>query len=47
MMRNWKDKGIILDPDIGVGDDYAQFCTHDEAVSFMNIFDYVSVIEDK
>ena len=35
MMRRWKDKGIILDPDIlgGVGEDYAQFCTNDETVA--------------
>ena len=33
--KQWKVDGIILDPDIigGVGDDYAQFCTHDETVA--------------
>jgi hypothetical protein len=41
MMRRWKDKGIILDPDIigGVSDDYAQFCTYDEGVALQEGFE--------
>ena len=40
-MRKWKDKGIILDPDIigAIGDDYAQFCTTDEAVALQEGFE--------
>ncbi len=41
MMQRWKDKGIIIDPDIigGGGDDYAQFCTYDEAVALQEGFE--------
>lgn len=41
LMQRWKDKGIILDPDIigGVGDDYAQFCTYDEKVALQENFE--------
>lgn len=40
-MKRWKSKGIILDPDIigGVGDDYAQFCTYDEAIALKEGFE--------
>ncbi|MFW9872451.1 MAG: WD40 repeat domain-containing protein [Candidatus Thorarchaeota archaeon] len=40
-MRRWKEAGIILDPDIigGVDDDYAQFCTYDEAVALKEGFE--------
>lgn len=39
-MRRWKKLGITLDPDIlgGVGDDYADFCTFDEAVALKEGF---------
>lgn len=40
-MKRWKSKGIILYPDIigGVGDDYAQFCTYDEAIALKEGFE--------
>lgn len=39
--QEWKTDGIILDPDIvgGVGDDYADFCTYDEAVALKHGFE--------
>ena len=45
MMQRWKDKGIILDPDIigGAGDDYAQFCTYDETVALQEGFERFKV----
>jgi len=45
MMQRWKDKGITLDPDIigGAGDDYAQFCTYDEAVALQEGFERFKV----
>ena len=41
VMRHWKEKGIVLDPDIdgGVGDDFAQFCTNDEEVALQEGFE--------
>ena len=47
LMRRWKEKGIILDPDIlgAVGDDYAQYCTHDEAIAQQEGFQE-EVLED-
>ncbi len=40
-MRRWKEAGIILDPDIdgGIGDDYSQFCTHDEGIAIKEGFE--------
>ena len=48
LMKRWKSEGIILDPDIigGVGDDYAQFCTYDEAVALKEGFEEEYLEED-
>ena len=48
LMKRWKSEGIILDPDIfgGVGDDYAQFCTYDEAVALKEGFEEEYYEED-
>jgi len=45
MMQRWKDKGIILDPDIicTMENDYAQFCTYDEAVALQEGFERFKV----
>jgi len=41
LMKRWKSEGIVLDPDIigGVDDDYAQFCTYDEAIALKEGFE--------
>jgi len=41
LMKRWKLSGITLDSDIfgGVDDDYAQFCTYDEAVAIKEDFE--------
>ena len=33
MLRDWKEMGIKLDPDSGVGDDYAEFYTPNREVA--------------
>ncbi|MFW9873915.1 MAG: hypothetical protein ACFFG0_12480 [Candidatus Thorarchaeota archaeon] len=46
--KQGKVEGIILDPDVlgGVGDDYAQFCTYDEAVALKYGFEEEEPYED-
>ncbi|MFX1276017.1 MAG: hypothetical protein ACFFBP_15270 [Promethearchaeota archaeon] len=39
-MRNWKKLGIKLDPESGIGDDYAEFFTSNKDVAIKANFIY-------
>lgn len=39
-MREWKELGIKLDPESGIGNDYAEFYTRDREVAIKMKFAY-------